>query len=497
MRPLATNSEPSSAKAIGALAVGILIVSAMIWATRPDDGQTAAGTPITVPTTVPTTVPSTVPNERETSSEPVEAEANLLYESVEVTGLIASVVDADVGWIALSIENGSNAGALFRSVDGLNWTALPVGPLPRGDLLGLDRFDDTYVIAVDEARSWSESNPDFEGGGYPDHRISVWTSTDAVNWTPSDLPLLEGNGFPYLVSFTRDSYVVPMIHGEDPDAVLIEFLAPFVDAETAALVCSSRPTFETEIRTVELLDCDGEVLSEVREADFAEDFEDVWQSYCIDEARRQGRRRFQSVFVERGTLPIRVEMSASRGLFPRAVPNGFLSRAHSDSSFGLQQECGGTGSQGAFEVVGLTFWSSGAGTQDVRPTTPVASDYSLGFGASIARGPDDRYHVTMGGSVWSGIAPFDQWKEVLAPPIDGSASGTASRETHLSLSGDGRYALLVMTDTLYVAPLGGDWVEVPFAEPLGFTQIVVATNEYVVVMEQGPRGQRLIKIPLP
>lgn len=500
----------SNAKAIGALAIGILIVSVMVWATRPDDGQTAAGTPITVPTTVPDEIdtpseevgseeddvtPSTTTSEDDVANAVDETDT---YESAAVHAFISSIVEADVGWMAFGFGNNTITASLFRSVDGLNWTPIPEGVLPAGDLLGLDRFDDTYVVAVDEAQSWSETGFDFEDGVYPDHRIRVWTSTDTETWEPSDLPGLDGNGFPYSVSFTPDSYVVSLLDAPDnPDEVLIDFLAPFVDAETAIRVCSSQRLFETASRTVELTDCEGGFVAEVVEDEYPDDFENVWLTWCIDNARSVGRQRFSSVFTRRQGEPSRIELAGVAGRFALATSTGVLSRTQAGAQLGLPVECGGAG-DGSEVVSGLTFWSQATGSVDVTPTSPGAADEAQGLGPSVSRGEDDRYYVSVGGSVLAGTAPFDSWEEVLAPPIDGLVAGTTVPSSRLTLSSDGRHAFVDLRGMLYLAPLGGDWIEVPVNEPLGFTRIVVATNEYVVVIDQGrPGGQRLVKIPLP
>lgn len=500
-------SGAKGAKMIGVIVSGMVVVAAMIWLTRPDEGQTAVGTPITVPTTVPTAPdPSDrrVDPERDgvppptTSSEP--AASRIEYESVEMGTFFFSMVEAELGWIALGIDAETNTGALYRSIDGLNWNAAPEDTLPVGDLLGLDRIDGSYVIAVDEARTWSDGDFSFgfgEDQQYPDHRISVWTSTDAVTWGPSDLPSLEGNGYPYFVTFTPDSYVVPMlVRPEDPHRYLTELLAPFVDADVAALVCSSERTFETEVRTIELKDCAGDLVAEVTENDFPDDFEDVWNPYCVELARSNSGQEFSSTLVSRDGPPITAELRDWGSMFGRAVSAGYLSMSQGFVQAGLPSECGGSDVSVRGENR-LLFWTPDEGERDVLPAGLERVDVDPQFGTGIVRGKDGRYYVPIGGSVWAGMAPFTEWEEVLASPIDRSSTTRSNRETFLTLSGDGNYALLAVPGALFVAPLDGEWTQVAFEESFGFfTQIGVATDDYVVVGVQGPSGDRLIKVPL-
>ncbi len=492
-------SGAKGAKMIGVIVSGMVVVAAMIWLTRPDDGQTAVGTPITVPTTVPADTHSSdgrVNSERDgvpppaTTSEPEAARTE--YESVELGTFFLSMVEADLGWIAFGIDAQTNAGALYRSIDGLNWDVLPDDTLPAGDPIGLDRIDDRYVIAVDEERTWSQDDFSFgfgEDEQYPDHRISVWTSTDAVTWSPSDLPPLEGTGYPYFVTFTQDSYTVPMlVRPDDPHRFLTQLLAPFVDADVAARVCSSERAFETEVRTIELKDCAGELIAEVNENDYPDDFEDVWRPYCVEIARSWSGQGFSSMLVRRDGPPIRAELRDWGSMFGRAVSTGYLSVSQGLDET-LPSECGGSDVGAAVPETTLLYWTPDEGERDVLPAGLERAQLDPQFGTPLVRGEDGRYYVALGGSVWAGVSPFTEWEEVLASPGNG--------EPFLSLSGDGNHALLAVPGVLFVAPLDGEWMQVPFEVSNGFvTQIVLATDDYVVVRVQGGRGDRLVKVPL-
>lgn len=497
-------------RTIGVVLVGVLLVGALVWSTRPDDGETAAGTPITVPTTiaddteasdgseVPGATPSTTTSEGATSDARDEFED---YASVPAEqSFLLSIVQADLGWVALGlgVSGGAVAGNLLRSVDGLRWSPIAEGSLPDGDLMGLDRIDGVYIVAVDEAASWSTDGSAGQNGRLPDHRISVWTSSDAVKWTPSDLPVLEGNGFPYFVSFTEDAYVVPMVVApEVPGRYLVELLAPFVDAETAATVCSSKRTFETEIRSVELRSCDGRLVAELTEAEFPADFERVWPLHCVDVARSLSDQNYATMFVERDAPPVRAEITDTESLFGQAVPEGVLQLEQRFGERGLPTECGGTDADDGPRLLGarLTYWSSATGERDVMPDGLENAGGALGFGRNIVRGPDDRYYFALGGVVWAGSAPFDDWELVLNLPAEVLASSQLN-QAHLSLSGDGGHALLASPGNLWVAPLDGEWTHVDFDDSYGFVEIVVATDKYVVVRVQGATGQRHVQVPL-
>lgn len=499
-------------RTIGVVLVGVLLVGALIWSTRPDDGETAAGTPITVPTTiaddteasdgsvdseVPGATPSTTTSEGATSDAREEFED---YASVPAEqSFLLSIVQADLGWVALGlgVRGGAVAGNLLRSVDGLSWSPITEGSLPDGDLVGLDRIDGVYIVAVDEAASWSKDGSAGQDGRLPDHRISVWTSSDAVKWAPSDLPVLEGNGFPYFVSFTEDAYVVPMVVApEAPGRYLVELLAPFVDAETAATVCSSKRTFETEIRSVELRSCDGRLVAELTEAEFPVDFERVWPLHCVDVARSLSAQNYATMFVERDAPPVRAEITDTESLFGQAVPAGVLQLERRFGDQGLPTECGGTSDdRNRLADTRLVYWSSATGERDVMPDGIDDAEGYVGFGRNIVRGPDDRYYFALGGAVWAGTAPFDDWERVLAPPADVGSSARVS-PSHLSLSGDGGHALLASPGSLWVAPLDGEWTQIDFDDSYGFVEIVVATDQYVVVRVQGATGQQHVQVPL-
>ena len=115
----------------------------------------------------------------------------------------------------------------------------------------------------------------------------------------------------------------------------------------------------------------------------------------------------------------------------------------------------------------------------------------------LTRGMDDRYYVVFDDAVWAGTAPFDDWERVLTPPVDISDVETTKGYPPLSLSLEGRHALFAVPGSLYVAPVDGAWTHVDFDEPFGWVEIVVATDEYVIIAVSGRNGDRLAKVPLP
>lgn len=487
----------------------VLPVVGLVLALRPEDGQTAAGTPIVVPTTVlddpadaGASADGSTDEERGVATDP-DVEDDLLdsatrtpYEQVESDDFILSSVDADLGWIALAFGNEAGGGRLLRSLDGMTWDPLATDDLPDGDVLGLDRFDGVYVIAVDERRSWSSSNFRGSGGAIPEHHIRVFTSLDAINWFPSELPTLEGAGFPFLVSFTADSYVVPIQGAADGSSeALVELLAPFVDAETASRVCESRRDFSDSDRAVLLLDCDGQVLARVIADEHPDDFETIWPEYCVEAAREIGLEEFSLAMVERGGSTQSIEISENPVLFGRAVPGGYLARSGSIGVRELPPECGGprtTVTGPRTRPVPLIYWDAGTGVSIVTPDEQEPSAGDFGPDGALAKTTDEKIITIVNGTVYGGTRPFDSWQEITGPP-DGA--GTFDQ---VSLTPDGRAAGLYSEGTIWITRDFSTWRPFSLAELGAFSaRVIVAAEDYVVVSVQGGRAGALVKIPFP
>jgi hypothetical protein len=485
-------------------AFGLVVL--LVVVTRPSEGETAAGTPITSPTTtrVPTESNSATSAGGDSfeegdvlspSTTTTEDDQGDRLETSEIDVLIFNVVEAEFGWIALGFGLDDNTGALWRSTDGLEWSEVPEVSLPSGDLLGFDRFDGTYVLAVDELETWSSPSAfDFEAGSFPDHRISVWTSRDAAVWAPSDLPIVEGVGFPYPVSFSPTSYAVPLIDApEVPNDFLVGFLAPFVDADDAAQVCSSRPQVEADSLAVILEDCDGAVVAEVRREDHPDTFDRLEQSICLQLVLSAGRQRFSTVFAERGADAVRAEFGLDVNLFGRATADGVLTFASWGGISPLPAGCDGE-SLGPADL-GLYHWTVDGGSDDVSPielSDPQDLRYPFGV---MGRSPDGRFFVVSAGSVWSAQPPFDRWDEVVMP-LDTSRVG-GNEGVRTTISSDGRFAMASSEAGLHLAATDdGRWTEL---QDIGRNRqahrILLATDDYVIVVASS--GDRLAKIPIP
>lgn len=501
--PVAPDARSGRGRAgLGALVVALGLVAVLVFTNRPDDGTNAAGTPITIPTTTALEVQTTIDSPLEdtsrdgsaaddsvaptTTSEPT---ANDL-ETVPFDAIFLDVIDVDLGWIGLAFEGDPSSAALFRSLDGLNWDPLASDTLPPGDLLGFDRIEGTYRLAVDENESWSDPNAFNFDEGFPGHRISVWSSVDAVTWEPSGLPTLEGTGFPYPISFGEDGYVVPMVI--EPEVIgqeLIDLLAPFVDAETAVRACSRSQGRDGDALTVVLRDCDNEIIAELAEADYPDTFDVLESDYCFSIARESSGLDASVTFVASSGDPVSSPLPEPSWLFGQATASGFLTARPFGPSLELP-ECGGAGELSA----SLLFGSAEAGFIDVSPATTLESNLLVGPLNTAIRGSDGQYYAAVAGSVWAADEPFEDWEEILQPPI--SAPSDQS-ERMLMLDPTGRTAVFAEPDRLSVAIIGGEWVAASVPSTLIPNGILVSTDDYVILQSFGPTGLELVKVPIP
>lgn len=481
---------------LGALVVAFGLVAALVFANRPDDGTSASGTPITIPTTAALDVDTSVDTPLDdvprdegvvstTTSEPTVDD----LERVPFDAFFLDIVEVGIGWIGLAFDGESSAG-LWRSLDGLNWEQLSPERLPSGDMLGFDRIEENYLLAIDENETWSDSNAFNFDVGLPDHRITVWSSPDAVNWEPSGHPTLEGTGFPYPISFGQDGYVVPMvIEPEVPGQELIDFLAPFVDAETAVRACTRTPIRDGESLTVVLRDCDGEIVAELAEAVHTDTFSVLESDYCFSVARDLGGVDAMVTFVTRGGEPVSESMADPSWLFGQATGTGFLTSRQFGPSL-ESPECGGSGEL----PPSLVFTSPEKAFIDVSPLTTPESNVSFGPLNTATRGADGRYFVVVAGSLWAAAEPFETWERVLLAPTD---TPSDAGEGFLTLDATARTAMFVAPNGLSVATIGGEWVELSSPRTLGPNGILVSTDGYVVVQSFGGVGQELVKVPIP
>jgi len=513
--PVASGSPGAGNGRVGliALAVSLGLFAVLMLMIRPKDGETAAGTPITVPT-------ATVPTE----SGPPESRPDVLdripvkdatedpatdrlrngsdYETANNDMFIFSLVEADSGWLALGFGQEGANGGLWRSTDGLTWDSLESDTLPSGDVLGFDRIDKTYVLAVDELRTWSSDTAfDFGDGNFPEHRITVWISLDAVNWVPSEWPATAGVGFPYPVSFSRRSYAVPMIDAAPGDnALLAALLEPFVAADLAQDVCSVERRFQDPSNSVVLSDCEGQPIIEVFEQDHPGTFGHLWREFCLGIARSSGLQRYSTVYSEGLNTgpdiePTRIEFDDQLALFGKALDEGFQSRSADLGNESLPTECGGVATPFNAGVDDrLLYWTSLGGLVDVSPARGVIG--ASGPEGAAVIGSDGRYYVAMGGSVWAGTPPFEDWEQILAPPEDENAP-FAGRTARVSLAFDGSLAMASAPGKLWFAEPKGEWFDVPFVQSSPDPQILLATDEFAIIQPDGFGSQRLVKVDFP
>lgn len=510
--PLEPEGSRGGRNTVVAILVATLLVAGLLYATRPAEGETAAGTPISGP---PTTVErgsaetnadeltgSTSQSPDSSSEEGTSEDGSVSdsptepaqIDSVDFDIFMFSVVRADVGWLGLGFSG--NTPGLWRSVNGLNWTALPADTLPAGDLVGFDRIDGVYVVAIDEEQSWSENGFNLDEGEFPRHRISVWQSSDAVNWFATERPVLEGIGFPYPASFSRDSYVVPMVEPNNSDETLVRFLEPFVDDATAMRVCSMRRDFSESTMIVILEDCAGDVVAEIRETAFPDDFDRLTRDYCLEQALSIDAQRTLSVVVRNDEPAQKVVLDDTFGLFGRALPNGFVTQTGFSISGTVSSECGGDVEREP-QTNGVLYWTDEVGQIDVTPphrgddaNEPwVASPQGR---LSLIDGDEGaRLRVANDEGIWEGEPPFDSWQLVAAPPeLEQALQG--ERPPTISLSQDGSAALVQTRERLHLWT-SGEWSVIDFTE-LDSVELLVSNDEIVIVSGQSSRGPRLTRI---
>lgn len=502
--PLATEASHARGKVVLALLAAALLVAGLLSLTRPDDGETAAGTPITAPTTTDVDEAPATSSDQGTGDEVIDEAGDEgsatdtiaeppQFETADFDTFMFSVVSADIGWLGLGFSG--DATGLWRSVDGLDWTALPDDALPPGDLLGFDRIDGVYLIAMDELRSWTEGGFNFENGESPRHRITVWQSSDAVNWFPTERPVLEGTGFPYPASFSRDAYVVPMVEPSTSHDAVIAFLEPFVDATVAGEVCAMRrASTEAEVAVV-LEDCDGEIIAEVSEADFPDDFVRLTRDYCLEVALSIDAQRALSVVVENDAPTQRIELDDGFALFSRALPGGFIAPTGVSVADNLPLDCGGE-VEGDSQTNGVVYWTEETGHIDV---TPPLDSGSINFGSnfsspqgrlSLIPGDDSaRVRVINGDGIWESEPPFESWNRLVPPPpVAAELLGGAT----MSLSRDGSAAVVQTRERLHLWA-GGEWTAIEFNELEG-VELLVSNEEMVIVSGRSRRGARLMRV---
>jgi len=172
------------------LLVAAGVVAAIVFASRPEDGRTAADTPIAASST------TTEPVEPAADAPPTTASVQTsefegVSEWTPQNGLLTSPTPADFGWLAM--EGQRSGGRLVRTTDGLSWDRVDTN-LPDSALLRIRRADDGRFVALVD----STEGPD---GGFA---LDRWTSEDAVTWERTGPGAFTGPGATFAIFETGE-----------------------------------------------------------------------------------------------------------------------------------------------------------------------------------------------------------------------------------------------------------------------------------------------------
>lgn len=481
--PSPSSDDSSSPRVVIAVVVAIVAVLLLLFALRPDDGRSAAGTPITVPTAPPpeTSVPI------EPGEDPSSDEIDL--ESAEMASFPFDVVETRSGWVGLAADP-TGSTALWRSVDGLLWSAIPADDVPEGDIIGVDYINGEYLIAVDVLRSRSQDLL-LRDSAFPEHDVQVFRSGDAVTWSPdSDFAELVGSGFPLSAQFSEDALLVPMV-GPGPDGLddqLIELLGDFMPDAVAIEVCRAVRRPEGDGPAIVFLDClDEELL--VLTPDYlpeweAELFGEARIERCIDAVRfRSGQREYYN-YLQRSEPLVEIDARPGSPLNGVQIPGGVLMVSH-PSINGVSCPDGLPLDDSSPREMAIERWTRSEGLVAVAE---VAGSFQ--FVGEMAALDDGRVRISTFQQVWESSEPYADW-EVVFERSDFDIGQT------LSLAPDG---------SMFVGPtssgslLFGTGDAQPFEVDLGrridFVQLVIAEPDYAIVAMFDERGAtELTKVP--
>ena len=199
-------------------------VAAIVFLTRPDDGRTAADTPITSSTT---SMPDdTVADDVPTADAPAAIETSEFGNVsawVPQDGLLVSPVPATFGWFAM--QGPRSGGRLVRSTDGLNWTRS--SRTRRGCAAANRPRRRRHVLLVngeDTADGWS---------------VDRWRSIDGVEWAIEDTGAFTGDGQQFGV-FGANGVTLVLSEAESTEPVprsapCWDFVAPDIADATCAI----------------------------------------------------------------------------------------------------------------------------------------------------------------------------------------------------------------------------------------------------------------------
>lgn len=454
-----------SRKNILIIAVLLVLVVAIVLGSRPDEGLTASGDPITTPTSAP---PSEDDNPTATEPEPVAANV----EFVPVGDPITSPVKSEAGWLAL--RQGLRGGRLVESSDGLHWTAA-AGNLTGGNLFGLTRDRDHFVTLVNSSALGAVS-----------HTLTAQQSADAADWrvVDSEQRLRGAGNRPALTSLRNGTWVAvgdePLAPSVPPPG-LVASLRDIVDDDVAERACDIGVRRTGEDAVFEVLDCAAETLTTITDVDQPTTNDLLVTRYLL------ALRHVASVRTDDGQLHKVPMPPATRIVSLQAVEGGFFAVAI-DALASMH-----AGGRDVGDPAVVLSWSAEDGIR-VVDGFPIELENSFAQTGQLTLRPDGTLVYAGNNSVAASAPPYTSWTRLFD-----TRSSETSPSSLLRVSADGEGFVHVAADgSVRVARLDGDWHRVPELDDHRVVAALLTTDAGVVLLvDLAGFVSQLVLVPLP
>ena len=485
---LATGGRPESAPApaprsprsmkhvVAPIIGGLLLVGGLIALVMPDDGTPDDGAPST-------TVPQQIAGENSIAgSETPRLEDR--FDNAELGFFPLQIVEFDAEWFA----HGSDAGrgVLYRSVDGLDWVELQPEGLPDGDLVGFERLSGGFAAVVDELSAWS--SVEFDQPQDALHRLSFWSSTDAVSWvTDSDRPTVEGVGFPFPVQLSENASAITIVEPvePDPDGPLVRYLEPVMSAIDARRTCSAQSRLDVDNRVYDFLDCNDELVLTTAAIDIPELVSRPSDpTLCVETLHQQMQQRNVTRIVRTNGSEAEIDLGVEYGLFGQFFNDSYISLASAPNASNASACFEDDASTIQGEIDGGLLWRT-----DVGPTRIDVPGVRRGDDVRALRRAADGRAMTSGlNHAYVSAYPYVGWSEANA-----TAQGDQLlRLGPISISADGGLLMGYSTANWYFAdPDSATWLTIEAGGPAA---VLLSTDDFAIVMND--RSDHLYKVPL-
>jgi hypothetical protein len=444
------------------LLVAAGVVAAIVFASRPEDGRTAADTPIAASST------TTEPVEPAADAPPTTASVQTsefegVSEWTPQNGLLTSPTPADFGWLAM--EGQRSGGRLVRTTDGLSWDRVDTN-LPDSALLRIRRADDGRFVALVD----STEGPD---GGFA---LDRWTSEDAVTWERTGPGAFTGPGATFAIFETGEvTLVLAEAPSDEPIPAVSEVLSEFIDADVAAQVCAVEPN---GLLNFIVYDCAGNEL--LRLDDVSNEVEDR-----IAFAGQVLRFRYAvHVSIEGGpstTIPLPPATSLV-GISP--ANDGFLALVI-DASDAIADPV-------RLLTAGLFAELRHYGVDGEVRTIEDAPVEGQPFGDQLLPGIDGRVYLSQTNGLHAANPPYEDWSVVADGPNGDIPLGSEIRVLRGS-------DLLTFSDLnegrIWISREGGDWQRIDVPSGVVF-EAVLATEDYIVFRDFRGSRNELLRVDL-